>query len=130
MTQANWRKLYEAYAYECFLSNQIKEAIAFTEKALNLWTENNDIEKTGNNLRFLSSLWWFDGNRKNAEDFARQAVELLKDQPASPAKAMALSNISQLKMLSDEPAECILWGEQAILMAQELGNAEILSLRT
>ncbi|HTF29178.1 MAG TPA: AAA family ATPase [Flavitalea sp.] len=120
-------KLYEAYAYECYLSNQIKEAIAFTGKVLNLWKEKTDLEKISASMRFLSSLWWFDGNRKNAVDFARQAIELLKNQPHSPSKAMALSNMSQLKMLSDEPAECILFGEKAIKMAEELGNAETLS---
>lgn len=120
-------EFYSAYGYECYLSNQIKEAIAFTEKVLNLWKEKADIEKTGDSLRFLSSLWWFDGNRKNAENFAWQAIEVLKDQPASSTKAMAFSNMSQLKMLSDEPAECILWGEKAIEMAEELDNEEILS---
>ena len=120
-------KFYEAYAYECYLSNQIKEAIAFTEKVLNLWKEKADIGKTGDSLRFLSRLWWFDGNRKNAENFALQAIEVLKDESASSTKAMAFSNMSQLKMLSDEPSECFLWGEKAIVMAKELGNEEILS---
>ena len=120
-------EFYEAYATECFLSNQVKEAIAYTEKVLNFPNGKADIEKTGDSLRFLSRLWWFAGNRKNAENFARQAIELLKDRPVSSAKAMAFSNMSQLKMLSDEPAECILWGEEAIEMAKELDNEEILS---
>jgi DNA-binding CsgD family transcriptional regulator len=119
-------ELQEAYAYECYLSNQIKEAIVFTEKALNHWKEKNDIEKTGDSLRFLSRLWWFAGKRENAERFALEAIGLLKDQPASASKAMAFSNMSQLKMVADQPAECILWGEQAIAMAKQLGNEEIL----
>jgi DNA-binding CsgD family transcriptional regulator len=119
--------LYEAYAYECYLSNQIKEAICFTEKVLDIWKEQADIQKTGASLHFLSRLWWFAGNRKNAEKFAWQGIEVLKDEPASSTKAMAFSNISQLKMLSNEPAECILWGEKAIEMAEELGNKQILS---
>jgi ATP/maltotriose-dependent transcriptional regulator MalT len=120
-------ELYEAYAYECYLSNQIKEAIAFTEKVLGLWNEKADIEMAGDSLSFLSSLWWFEGNMKNAEAFAQQAIDLLKDQPTSATKAMAFSNMSALKMLSDEPAECILWAEKAIEMATELGNRAILS---
>ena len=119
-------EFYKAYAYECYLSNQIKEAIIFTEKVLNNSKENADIEKIGDSLRFLSRLWWFNGNRKNAESFAWQAIEVLKDQPPSSIKAMAFSNISQLKMLSNEPAECILWGEKAIAMSKELSNEEIL----
>lgn len=118
-------ELYETYAYECYLSNQIKEAIAFTEKVLNLWNGLADKEKVGNSLCFLSRLWWFDGKRKNAEDFGRRAVEVLESHPPSSAKAMAFSNMSQLKMLSDEPADCILWGEEAIEMVKELGDEEI-----
>ncbi len=119
-------KFYEAYAYECYLSNQIKEAISFTEKALSLWKEKADIEKTGDSLRFLSRLWWFDGNREHADNFAWQAIDVIEDHPASFTKAMAFSNMSQLKMLSDEPAECMLWGDKAIAMAKELGSEEIL----
>jgi len=40
---------------------------------------------------------------------------------------MAYSNMSQLKMLSGQSAECIFWGEQAIAIAQELKDEETLS---
>jgi DNA-binding CsgD family transcriptional regulator len=40
---------------------------------------------------------------------------------------MAFSNMSQLKMLSDEFSDCIYWGEQAISMARELADEETLS---
>lgn len=120
-------QLYESYAYECYLTNQIKDAIIYQEKALKIWNEKNDIEKTGNCMRFLSRLWWFDGNRKKAEDYASRAIGVLDKQLPSKAKAMALSTMSQLKMLADQPDECIYWGEKAIAMAKELGDEEILS---
>lgn len=119
--------IYEAYAYECYLSNQIKEAIASKEKALNFEKEIVDLEKTAESLLFLSNLWWFDGNRKNAERFTLQAIALLADQPDSATKALSFSNLSQLKMLSDEATECISWGEKAVEIAKELGNEAILS---
>ena len=120
-------EFYESYAYECYLTNQVKEAIIYAGKALQLWQEKNDREKTGNTLRFLSRLWWFEGNRKRAEQYAGQAIEVLDPQTASRAKAMAYSNMSQLKMLSEQSEECIFWGEKAIAMAKELGDEEILS---
>ena len=120
-------EFYEAYAYECYLTNQVKTSITYAEKALTLWEKIKDSEKTGNCLRFLSRLWWFDGNRKKAEAFAAQSIEVLDKLPTSKSKAMAYSNMSHLKMLSDEPAECILWGEKAIIMARELSDDEILS---
>lgn len=118
-------QLYELYAYECYLTNKIKEAIIYQGRALNIWKEKGDVEKTGNALCFLSRLWWFDGKRKQAETYAGEAIEVLTGQPSSRAKAMAFSNMSQLKMLSDQMTECIYWGEKAIAMAGELDNDEI-----
>jgi ATP/maltotriose-dependent transcriptional regulator MalT len=120
-------EFYEGYAYECYLTNQIKEAIIYTAKALNSWKAKKDTDKTGNSLRFLSRLWWFDGNRKRAEDFAEQSIKVLGNQPSSSAKAMAFSNMSHLKMLTGASAEAIFWGEKAIAIAQELNDEEILS---
>ena len=120
-------QFYESYAYECYLTNQIREAIIYTGKALNLWKQKNDTEKTGNSMRFMSRLWWFEANRKQAESFGVQAIEVLEHQPLSRAKAMPYSNMSQLKMLSAEADECIFWGEKAIAMAKELDDEEILS---
>lgn len=120
-------EFYEAYAYECYLTNKIKEAIIYTGKLLKILKEKENIEKTGNCLRFLSRLWWLDGNRKNAENFAEQAIDLLKNQPSSSAQAMAFSNMSQLKMLFDQPRECITWGERAIEIAREAHDEGALS---
>lgn len=120
-------RFYESYAYECYLTNQIREAIIYTGKALALWRKKNDQEKIGNCMRFLSRLWWFEGNRKQAESYAGQAIEALEEQPVSRATAMAWSNMSQLKMLSDHSGESILWGEKAIELAKELNDTETLA---
>jgi DNA-binding CsgD family transcriptional regulator len=120
-------EFYEGYAYECYLTNQIKEAIIYQAKALKIWKEQNDVEKIGNSLRFLSRLWWFEGNHRQAESFAREAIEVLDKQPSSKAKAMAYSNMSQLKMLSDNTEECMFWGEKAIAIAREVDDEETLA---
>ena len=118
--------LYEPFAYECYLTNRMTEAIIYQQKVARIWEDKADREKLGNSLWFLSRLWWFDGNRRQAEKFAREAIAVLEDQPASRPKAMAYSNMSQLKMLSDQTVECIHWGEKAIRMADELSDEEIL----
>lgn len=117
---------YEAYAYECYLTNQVKDAIIYQTKALKIWQNKNEIERAGNSLSFLSRLWWFDGNRQEAEKYGKQAIETFALQPASKEKAMAYSNMSQLKMLSDEGVESIEWGNKAIEMAKEIANDEVL----
>jgi len=120
-------RFYEGYAYECYLTSQIKEAIIYTGKSLELWKERKDTEQVGNCLRFLSRLWWLDGNRKKAESFAQKAIEVLNDMPSSRIKAMALSNMSHLKMLFDEADASIEWGEKAITIAREIADEETLS---
>jgi DNA-binding CsgD family transcriptional regulator/tetratricopeptide (TPR) repeat protein len=119
--------LFEPYAYECYLTNRMKEAIIYQQKVAAIWQEKGNLEKKGNALWFLSRLWWFDGSRRQAERFAQEAIDVLVDQPPSRPKAMAFSNMSQLKMLSDQTVECIHWGEKAIGIANELKDDEILS---
>ena len=119
-------QFYEAYAYECYLTNNIKEAIIYTGKSLKIHQKNSEVEKTGNSLRFLSRLWWYDGNRRKALHYAKEAVNVLHQAGPSPAKAMALSNMSQLHMLSDQFTECVDWGDKAIRLARDLGDHESL----
>lgn len=120
-------QFYEGYAYESYLTNQIKEAIIYSLKVLDLLKEKNDTLRAGNSMRFLSRLWWIEGNQEKAEDFAGQAIEVFEKQAPSSAKAMAYSNMSQLKMFSDLPDESIFWGNKAIEMAGNLGDKEILA---
>lgn len=120
-------ELYEGYAYECYLVNKHKDAIVYMNRSFKLWAGEDDKERAADCMRFLSRLEWVDGNRKQAENFAKQAIDLLEHQPDSKAKAMAYSNMSQLTMIYNQYAESIYWGEKAILMAKELNDEEILS---
>jgi len=117
---------YESYAYECYLTNRVGEAIVYQTRASNIWKDKENLERRGHTLWFLSRLWWFDGNRRQSEACAQQAIDLLADRPSSTAKAMAFSNMSQLKMLSDKAVECIFWGNKAIDLAKELDDRETL----
>jgi DNA-binding CsgD family transcriptional regulator/tetratricopeptide (TPR) repeat protein len=118
---------YDAYAYECYLTNQTKEAIIYYGKALELWKQKGEPEKVSYCLYFLSRLWWISDNLIKAERYAEQAIEVLDSQPTSRAKAMAFSLMSQLKMFSDLSDECIQWGQKAIRLAEELSDDAILS---
>ncbi|HEX2533592.1 MAG TPA: AAA family ATPase [Chitinophagaceae bacterium] len=119
--------LYEQYAYECYLTRKFEAAIAYTEKALRLYERRQEKESMGKSLRFLSRLWWFCGNRAATEQYAFRAIEVLADQPVSSVKAMAYSNLSQLYMLQKNREACLHWGEQAIAMARQLNDQEVLS---
>jgi DNA-binding CsgD family transcriptional regulator len=117
---------YESAAYECYLSNQIKEAIIYTGKIMLILEKKHDVEKKSGCVRLLSRLWWLEGDKSKSELYAVEAIDLLNGEPPSTAKAMALSNMSQSKMLSDDIEECIFWGEKAIEMAKELNDEQVL----
>jgi ATP/maltotriose-dependent transcriptional regulator MalT len=120
-------QFYEGYAFECYLTNRLKEAIIYTTKSLNFLEKGGDPEKHAKCLCFLSWLCWIDDDLQKAEDFALHAIDVLKDKPVSHSKATAYSLLSQLKMMADLSDECIFWGEQAIAMAEDLGDKGLLS---
>ncbi|MFL5811777.1 MAG: LuxR C-terminal-related transcriptional regulator, partial [Flavisolibacter sp.] len=120
-------RFYESYAYECYLTKQINEAIIYMTKSLHLRKQEKDVESTSSCMRFLSRLWWFNGDHKNAEHFAEQAVEIVDEAPVSIPKAMAACNMFQLKMLLAESAECISWGAIAFELADKLEDRGVLS---
>src|SRR4030095_8770182 len=119
-------QFYELYAYECYVTSQVKEAIVYAGKSLHLLERKNDIARIGNCLRFLSLLYLFDGNRAKSESYAIRSIDVFVNQPSSKAKAMAFANMGRLKAMSDDKDECILWSEKAITMAEELSDEETL----
>jgi len=119
-------KLYEQYAYECYLTCQIGEAINALEASLALLAPEQHLQK-GNTYRLLSRLYWFDSNMDKAEQLGKQAIEYCERAPASHELGMAYSNYCQLMMLKDESSECLKWGKLALTIADQLEDQEVRS---
>jgi predicted ATPase/DNA-binding CsgD family transcriptional regulator len=120
-------EILEKRAYEYYLTGRIEEAVADRTETLRLWSEEQEAEKEGATLRWLSRLSWFQGQREAAEAYAVQAIEKLASLPHGEELAMAYSNRAQLHMLADEAAQAVEWGNQAIQLARELGIDSILA---
>ncbi|MBL7698533.1 MAG: AAA family ATPase [Chitinophagaceae bacterium] len=116
--------LYDAYAYECYLTSNIKQAILYTSKRLQLLKKTNDVEKIAGCVRFLSRLSWLDGNRKVSLQLGQDAVDVFRNAPSSIAKARAYSAMAHLKMLADEFEETVKWGKLAIQVAEEVNDED------
>ena len=97
-------ELLEHRSYECYLTDQMAEAIEAREQALELHRELGDGVAEGDDRRWLSRLHWFQGENAEAERFAAEAVEQLEPLPAGPELAMAFSNRAQLCMLASDTA--------------------------
>lgn len=135
---------FEAYAYECYLTNHFKEAIDYQSRALALRRQGAPESPAGQGtpespagqetpesladcMRFLSRLYWFDGNREQAEHYGGAAVSALESRPPSRIQAMTFSNMAQLHMLAERMDDCVYWGERAIALATGENDREVLA---
>jgi transcriptional regulator with XRE-family HTH domain len=120
-------ELLEARSYECYLTDQLAEAIEARQAALAVWRSTGSKLKEGDTLRWISRLQWFCGNRSEAEEAGHAALAVLAALPAGIELAMAYSNQSQLRMLAEDHDEAIAWGERAIALAEQLGDTATLA---
>jgi predicted ATPase/DNA-binding CsgD family transcriptional regulator len=124
---AEHAQLLENRAYECYVTSQIHEAIQARIEALHIWRRNQRPMQEGDNLRWLSRLYWFLGDQDQAVRFAEEAIQLLETLPPGSELAMAYSNRAQLHMLANEVTEALHWGNLAIELAEKIDDIEILS---
>jgi DNA-binding CsgD family transcriptional regulator len=118
--------LFEGRAHACYLSDQGEEAIAARLAALDIWRGLGDQRKEGENLRWLSRCYWVQGQGAEAEAAANAALEVLEPLPPGPELAMAYSTLAQLRMLANDLDGALRWSQQAIALAEQLGETETL----
>jgi DNA-binding CsgD family transcriptional regulator len=119
--------LLEAWSYECYLTEQLNEAVEGRQAAIAHWRTIGDHLKEGENLRWLSRLLWFIGQNAAAWEAAEQAIRILEGLPRDSQLAMAYSNRAQLHMLAQQNAQAIVWGEKAIELAEQVEDTATLS---
>jgi DNA-binding CsgD family transcriptional regulator len=122
---ADHAMLLDGLSFECYLTGKIDAGILARQKAIAIWRQSGRPERVGDGLRWLSRLYWFQGSRREADDYAEQAVALLESLPG-PELAMAYSNRSQLFMLAGEPGPAKQWGEKSLALAEKINAAEVL----
>jgi DNA-binding CsgD family transcriptional regulator len=118
--------LLERQAFECHLIGRLSDAITAEQKACGIYAALDDTLRQGDSLRWLSRFSYLAGNRIAADDYARQAITLLENEPPGSELAMAYSNLSQLAMLGDHVDSTLLYGRKALSAAEELGRNDII----
>src|SRR5947207_3096083 len=118
--------LLECRSYECYLTDQMEDALQTRRQAVEIWQQLGDERRRGDNVRWMSRLTWSLGRTKEAEDYSIEAVTILESLPPGPELAMAYSSRAQLHMLADEKQEAVHWGSRAIELAEKLGTTETL----
>lgn len=118
-------ELNEMWAYEAGLALQINEKVfAARERAVALWRELGNVERMAHNLRWLSRLHWYFGQKKLADRYADQAIEALETLAPTAELAMAYSVRSQLYVLVSDCAPALMWARRALALATELDAKE------
>jgi DNA-binding CsgD family transcriptional regulator/Tfp pilus assembly protein PilF len=116
--------LLEQLSYECYLTDQLRQARASELGALAIYERQRDALPIGTAQRWLSRLSWVLGQNADSERYATAAVLTLEPLGPSRELAMAYSNVAQLRMLADDNLEAVRWGKKAIKLARELEDHE------
>lgn len=118
-------ELNEKWSYEAGISLSINdEVLAARERAVGLWRQLGNREREGLNLRWLSRFHWYRGEKKQAETFAIQAIDVLESIDPTAELAMAYSVRSQMYMLASNYEPALVWGKRALQMAIDKSATE------
>jgi DNA-binding CsgD family transcriptional regulator/tetratricopeptide (TPR) repeat protein len=118
--------LLERRSYECYLIGRNADALAARLEARNRYRVLGDRLREGDQLYWLSRLYWYAGQRQEADDAAEAAVALLEPLPPGPELARAYGAMAHRRSLALDPDGAAEWGDRAIALATELGEHEIL----
>jgi predicted ATPase/DNA-binding CsgD family transcriptional regulator len=102
--------------------------------ALEAWTEARDLyaemgqaRQQADLMRWLGRVAWEHDDQEAAFAQVNAALTLLEHEPPCREKAIVLSALSQLHMLSNRYEESITWGKQALALAEELGDQQVIA---
>jgi DNA-binding CsgD family transcriptional regulator/tetratricopeptide (TPR) repeat protein len=122
LPRAEQAQVFEELATAAYVANRLDDALAAIERAIAFYGELGDQAAVGRCTRALSRFHWFAGAGEAARARAREAIEILEPLGESAELARAYSGLSQLGMLSEDPAEAFSWGERALELAVRLGD--------
>ena len=120
-------ELLDALSYELYLTGRTDDAITMRAQALQLHQEHGDTAGVADAHRWLSRLNWFSARGAAAEAHGRQAVIVASSSDTGAVAAMALSNMSQLRMLAGDLEGARSWGERALEIARRIGADDALA---
>jgi DNA-binding CsgD family transcriptional regulator/tetratricopeptide (TPR) repeat protein len=119
---AGQAKLLEEFGTTAYVTAQLDDAFAAIGRAIELYGDLGEQEAVGRCTRALSRVHWFAGNGDLAREKGREAITILEPLGESIELARAYSGLSQLGMLSEDPAQAFGWGKQALELAARLGD--------
>jgi DNA-binding CsgD family transcriptional regulator/tetratricopeptide (TPR) repeat protein len=120
-------ELLEQYSHNCYMSEQLKEALAAREEALAIRRDLGDPLREGDSLRWQARLLWAVGRVEEAEEAAEESVGVLEQLPPGNELAMAYAVVASFRLIEDDLDEAIAWGTRAIELARRVDEREPLT---
>lgn len=117
-------RLLDDLSFECQVTDQMDDALAFREEALTIWERLGDVERQGASHRGLSRLHWYRANGDLAMKHILRAIELLEALPAGRELARAYSDLAGTFMLRQMESRAIEFARKAIALGERTGNVE------
>ena len=117
--------LFARLSFQLYLTAQLGDALEARRAALELRDRDRQRSAAAEDLRWLSRIAWYVGDREQAEKYARLSIEWLEGDGRSAELGMAYSNQSHLLMLEGNYYESIAWGKRALDVAEHVGDVEI-----
>jgi DNA-binding CsgD family transcriptional regulator len=117
--------LLQRRAQECYLTNQIDEAVDALERALECHRVLGDRRSESAALRRLSETLWCPGRIAESERAAHEAVDALVGLEPGRELALAYANLSALASWEDTEV-AVAWARRASELGERLGEPEIL----
>jgi DNA-binding CsgD family transcriptional regulator/tetratricopeptide (TPR) repeat protein len=119
-------ELLESLAYECYLTDELDEALDARRRALGLAERIGDAVASGRNQCWISRLCWPLGRHRDSEAFAARAVATLEEAAEDgPELAMAYSNLAQRRLLAGDTSAAVAAGNRAIELARRIGDRNV-----
>jgi DNA-binding CsgD family transcriptional regulator/tetratricopeptide (TPR) repeat protein len=118
-------ELLEAYARECSILDRHAECRSAWLTAIERWRAAGRPERWADGLTHAARASFTLGDNTAAEATLAQAIDALERLPASHALVRAYHHRAQFRMLDRDMEAAIVWGLQAIELAAELGETEV-----
>lgn len=118
-------ELFEQHAEECSLTNRPGGAIVSGRQAVNLWRMEGKVEAQARVLSFLTAEYRMSGDKIGANESIAEAIALLEPLPPTSHLAMAYGVRSRLASNRGLDREAVDFGERALALAREFGDAMI-----
>ena len=114
--------LLERYSHECYLTDEVDEAIDSLRAAAECYRALGNASAEGATLTQLSGILWCPGRVQEAREVGLRAVEILERLPPGSELAHLYDNLAWLAAMETDIESARAWSNRALAVAKERGD--------